>query len=103
MPSIGSTTNEKWTAPSEVEWLQFAKVGDSSTGSGYQKTWTVPSTSRVNDTGTYIYLGWAIPGSSESDAVWRIARIDTSGNKIWADGDALFNNSWTEREVISYS
>lgn len=56
------------------------------------------------------YLGWADPGSSISDAVWRIQKlIYGDGNTkpptavIWADGDQNFDNIWDNRTSIEYS
>ena len=55
-----------------------------------------------------LYKGEAPPGSVESDAVWRIRKITIAGDsdvtEIWADGDANFDNKWTERLTpITYS
>ena len=47
-----------------------------------------------------IYKGEAAIGSSESDAVWRIQRVDmTTGitKILWANGNSDFTNKWTER------
>ena len=48
--------------------------------------------------GVYTYVGEALPGTGESEAKWRIKRIEEVGedfNILWADGDANFNNIWT--------
>lgn len=67
-----------------------------------------PLTSRVDTTSTagMIYIGKAAIGSSESSAVWQISRINTNSiaaDKRWADGNADFNNVWTNRGSLSYS
>lgn len=52
-----------------------------------------------------IYRGEAIPGSNESDPVWRIWRITFAGEDVlehWADGTAEFNKKWSDRVVYSY-
>ena len=54
------------------------------------------------------YLGFAKVGSAEGDAVWQIREFtyDGSGNNTeinYADGDALFDNVWTDRASLSYS
>ncbi len=52
------------------------------------------------------YIGKAAMGSTVSDEVWQIKRIDeTLGMVItWADGDDLFDNVWEDRSTtIVYS
>jgi hypothetical protein len=103
MPNKHGISDEKWAANSYIEWATYGKVGDSEAGEAFRKTQDVPETMRIQDTGTYIYIGYAIPGSLEADNVWRICRYDTSGNRLWADGDALYNNVWSDRATLSYS
>lgn len=103
MPLKHNITDEKWRSPSLIEWETFGRVGDSPGGEAYTKMQNVPTTLRMEDTGTYIYIGTAVPGSSESDAVWKICRLDTSSNKLWADGNALYDNVWSDRAVLNYS
>lgn len=62
---------------------------------------------RIYFEGDYIYKAWADAGASESDSVWRILRIyinPVGGNvdKKWADGDTLFDNSFTNRASLTY-
>ncbi len=52
------------------------------------------------------YIGEAVPGSNDSDPVWRILKIiDTSNSLIvtYADGNDLFDNKWTDRLTLDYS
>ena len=53
-----------------------------------------------------IYKGEAIPGSSISSPVWRIKKTTIAGdNDIsdqWADGNADFDNIWSDRLTLSY-
>ncbi len=50
------------------------------------------------------YIGKAQIGAVTSASVWQIMKVDeTSGTVItWADGDDEFNNSWDNRESLSY-
>lgn len=60
---------------------------------------------RIDDTGTYQYFGYAPLASLEGDAVWKISRL-TSANPqalLWADGNADYDNVWTNRASLSYS
>lgn len=52
------------------------------------------------------YFGIADFGSSTSDAVWQIFRIDegvTPTVQTYADGNILYDNIWDDRESLSYS
>jgi hypothetical protein len=103
MPKKHNLTDEKWRSPSIIEWETFGRVGDDSVGEGFAKTQDVPESMRIDDTGTYIYIGYAIPGSLTADNCWRLCRYDNYGNRLWADGDALYNNVWDNRASLSYS
>lgn len=53
---------------------------------------------------TYTWLGWAVPGSAEGAAVWKVARITNATNrKLWADGNKNFDNIWTNYNALIYS
>ena len=62
-------------------------------------------TTRIVTVGTLTYIGNAAIGSATSAAVWQIKRLDeTSGLiKLWADGNANFDNIWDNRASLSYS
>jgi hypothetical protein len=53
------------------------------------------------------YIGEAVPGSSEDDAVWRIQYIAYSGSNPtsikWADGTEKFTNKWSDRKSYVYT
>jgi hypothetical protein len=51
------------------------------------------------------YIGKAAPGTATSAPSWQIKKVDeTTGTQItFADGDALFDNIWDNRESLSYS
>jgi hypothetical protein len=54
---------------------------------------------------TIIYVGDAEVGSDESDAVWRIQKIDKTNplSIKFADGNASFDNVWTNRASLTYT
>lgn len=58
----------------------------------------------VND--SLIYKAQANPGTSDSAALWRIRRltIGIDGDVVtqWADGNANFDNVWTNRASLNY-
>jgi hypothetical protein len=60
---------------------------------------------RLVEDSPYTYIGKAVTGSGEGDAVWQIFRMDdTSGLAIeWADGNSSFDNIWSNYATLSYS
>lgn len=104
MPRKNGVVDEKWASSSYIEWATFGKVGDSDTGEAYHKIMDVPTTLKLDDQGQYIYIGHAVPGSSPSLPLWRISRLDTTViEKLWADGNTLFDNIWASRASLPYS
>lgn len=60
---------------------------------------------RLDDSASPIlYIGKAVVNSVESDAVWQIAKLDTSSglSKTWA-GDAGFTQVWDDRASLTYN
>ncbi len=43
---------------------------------------------------TYTYIGSAAPGSDVSSPVWRISRLSSDGEELWANGSIDFNQPW---------
>ena len=56
---------------------------------------------KYENTGTYIYTGFADSGSTTSSAVWAIMRETISdGTILWKSGG--FGNTWTDRASGTY-
>ena len=56
-------------------------------------------------TNNLTYIGEALPGSLDSNAVWRIKRLVETGPDseiTWADGDSDFDNIWDDRLSLTY-
>lgn len=76
---------------------------------GAQNQWTVsrPFATRIDEVNASLsYIGWAIPGTLDAAATWRIMRMSVTGtvNAIeWADGNEDFDNVWNDRASLSYS
>ncbi|MBF0161605.1 MAG: hypothetical protein HQL88_04880 [Magnetococcales bacterium] len=52
------------------------------------------------------YLGYAVPGSLDSDRVWQIQRLEYVDGKVVAvrfAGHAEFTQAWNNREALAYS
>lgn len=54
------------------------------------------------DDGTYNYFCFAAVGTALATAKWMIFRIDSTGNKIYADADAEFDNVATDPTLLNY-
>ena len=58
-------------------------------------------------TPTLAYYGRAAVGSAEGSAVWQIKKItfgaDGDTSTTWADGNAAFDNIWTNRAASTYT
>lgn len=51
------------------------------------------------------YIGKAEVGSTTSSSVWQIREVDKSGDDAiftWADGNDSFDNTWDDRESLTY-
>lgn len=55
---------------------------------------------KIDDTGTYVYIGKAAAGSLTSAAVWKIKRI-SSTDILFAGGAATFNQIWDNHATIT--
>lgn len=67
---------------------------------------SVQSSIRVDDVSTTVtYIGEAPFASDEAAPVWRIKKLETTGTVmkiLWADGNANFDNVWSNRLTLSY-
>lgn len=66
---------------------------------------SIPTTLRLEKYGDYTYIGTAAVGSLESASVWKIMRLGTVDSvleKLYADGDELFDNVWDDRYTLAY-
>lgn len=63
--------------------------------------------SRVDSTSTpgYTYFGSATPGSPVGSPVWRISRVSSTGEELWANGSTEFNQTWlpSNYTTLNYS
>lgn len=61
---------------------------------------------RLNTSNSSVaYQGWADPGTSQSTSLWRIRRITSDNDDVyidWADGNSNFDNSWANRQTLTY-
>jgi len=66
----------------------------------------VPYAVRLDETSTpnVTYVGETASGTSTSEAIWRIRKLDETSDLIitWADGDKLEDNIWDDRVSLTY-
>jgi transposase len=93
------------TKGTDIEMSEHGRQGGLSTGQPYKFTDDIKYAIKLTQVGDIYYVGYAVPGSLESDSVWQCQKIDTSsGIKIeFADGDVLFNNVATDLTALNYS
>lgn len=77
-------------------------------GPGARRVMDVPMAVQVVENSSnpdIVYVGEAMEGTSTSDALWRIQKIDDSSGTLvtWADGNAAFDNVFDDRESLTYS
>lgn len=64
-------------------------------------------TTLIDDDGTTVYIGKALPGTATSVSEWQIKRITTSGDVTtiaWGLGVDTFVHEWDERDsIVSWS
>lgn len=90
--------------PSPYDSAAFGRVGNDVSGQGFYRGLDADEALQVDDAGTYIYVGTAIPGTATSAASWKIKRIvAATGVTTYADGDAFYNNIWDNRASLTYS
>jgi hypothetical protein len=67
----------------------------------------LPLAVQLDEDGNISYFGEADPGSSTSASVWRIRKIDESGDPelivTWAGGNRNFDKIWDNRLSLTYT
>mgnify|MGYP001819400689 CR=1 FL=1 len=121
----GLSTDSKPTLTLQDVGHEFYETDTSDLWVWYGEAWKIPETvttippielgaavgqaSRVDFVGEdIIYIGEADPGTLEAATAWRIKKLTISsvdGDVIteWADGNANYDNSWTNHLSHTYS
>lgn len=58
---------------------------------------------KVVESGGYTYFCFAKPGTTEATAKWRVFRLDSTGNLLYADGNANYDNAATDPTALNYT
>ncbi len=56
----------------------------------------------ATNSGGYDYFCFAPIGTAQATAGWMIFRIDSAGNKVYADADAEFDNIATDPTILNF-
>lgn len=99
--------NQRFPVPNFI--LPYVDQNGKSSTATLNEDGSIPTNSPVQATrlddsaDPIIYIGKASVGSDENDAVWQIAKLDTSSglSKTWS-GNAGFTQVWADRAGLSY-
>lgn len=58
---------------------------------------------KITEAGGYTYVAKSAIGTAVSSADWKVFRVDSSGNKLYADGNANYDNVATDLTALTYS
>ena len=83
----------------------FSRVGNDANGQAFIKISKADQLTYVDDAGTYVYIGNAVPGTLGSATSWKIKRVTTTNPvKVeYAGGSTLYNQIWNNRTSLTYS
>jgi hypothetical protein len=91
-----------------VDGTLDSEVAIKATPNGELAAASLDYTTRVEFIDDYhFYRGWALPGTLAATASWKITytTMDVYGSvtTLYADGNANFDNAWTDRAIKAYS
>jgi hypothetical protein len=62
-----------------------------------------PQQVKIVESGGYTYVCFATVGTSVAASAWRIFRVDSTGNVLYADADDSYDNIATDPTLLNYS
>lgn len=88
-----------------ISMAEHGRSGGVSTGQPFKFTDSVNYAIKITESGSYTYIGWANPGTLESEAKWKCMKMDDSSGLVitWADGNTNFDNIATDLTSLDYS
>lgn len=105
MSGVTELGNGRMSPEAVMLYEMFSRVGNSATGQAFIRVDFKDETKLVEQSGSYYYIGYAIPGTLTSATNWKIKRIDVSNpiSTKWADSSTLYNKKWDDRATYSYA
>lgn len=91
---------------SDVSVISTVGITNSQLRAAPIETTNPSKASRVDDQGTIIYIGYALPGVVDGGSTWAIKRVQTVGEELrteWANGVSTYTHSWSLRTGYTYS
>ncbi len=92
---------DNWSFDETYQEATFLTVEEDPNGTLKRKK-TEDLTTRIYNAGGYVYVCEATIGAATASAVWRISRIDSSGNELFADSNSNFDNVADNYATLSY-
>ena len=88
-----------------IDLAEHGRQGGVSTGQPYKFIDNVNYAIKLVESGSYIYIAYANPGSLETSAVWKVMRLNTSGGIKceFADGNVNYDNRIDDITNLLYS
>lgn len=104
-PTLENLGTGTLTPEAIMMYEQFGRIGNSVDGQAFLRVREADETQLIDIVGADIYVGYAVPLSSVSLAVWKIKRINTNNpiSIYYADGSTLYNKQWSARTGYSYT
>lgn len=104
-PTLEGLGTGTMTPEAIMMYEQFGRIGNSTSGQAFNRVREVDEVQLIDITGNDIYIGFAIPGTSQSVASWKIKKINTNNpiSILWADSSTLYNKVWNDRATYTYS
>lgn len=96
---------ESLSKGTDIDMAEHGRVGDISTGQSFKHTMKPGVAMKITESGTTTYIAIAPPGTSQSDSLWQVKKLDESSGLVitWADGNTNYDNSATDLTALTYS
>ncbi len=104
MSGVTELGNGRLSPEAIMMYEMFSRVGNSTSGQAYIRVGGVDQQQIVEQIGNYYYVGYAQPTVGETEAKWKIKRVDVTGPIYtkWADGSTLYNKQWSQKGTYTY-
>jgi hypothetical protein len=90
----------------DIDMAEHGRAGGISTGQGFKFVDYPQYSSKITVVGSVTYIGIAVPGSTQSDPVWQVKKVDeTNPDEVvvtWCDGNSNFDNVATDLTALTY-
>jgi len=84
---------DQWSG---TQWVNIVTGGATSVVVGDFQT-------KITLDGADTYIAHALVGTAEATAGWKAFKLDANGSKMYADGDANYDNVATDLTALTYS